>query len=115
MVDLRRRAWSARPARRTVDPTSGEQRSVSSGDAMGEPAPCPHCGRRAAGEDGQAGTARDALDSLTREVERLRALAEARAAGTDRQRIDELSREVWQLRETVARLRGAAAPLVNRR
>ena len=73
---------------------------------MREPAPCPQCGRPA--------TARGAVNSLAREVERLRELAETRSADADRRRIEELSREVWQLRETVARLRGGQAPLQNR-
>jgi hypothetical protein len=48
------------------------------------------------------------LDSLYREVRRIREIAESRAAADGRRRIAELTREVAELRATVARLRGSA-------
>jgi len=47
------------------------------------------------------------LDSLYREVRRIRELAESREAA-DGRRVAELTREVAELRATVARLRGLA-------
>lgn len=83
---------------------------------MSEPATCPYCGLSpASGEQARAGAGARAVESLHREIERLREIAEGRAASAERQHIEELSREVRQLRETVARLRGAAAPILNRR
>jgi hypothetical protein len=90
---------------------------------------CPHCGtprvvphpRDAAGTDGPGGQpGLYALDSLYREVKRIREIAEERvaaggrrgaeaAAGDSEQRIAELTREVLELRATVARLRGSSA------
>jgi hypothetical protein len=78
---------------------------------------CPYCGRP--GES--------ALESLYREVARIREIAESRDGGASARpaartaeagdqgarsaaRIDELTREVHELRATVARLRGSAVP-----
>ncbi len=64
-----------------------------------------------------------ALDSLYREVRRIREIAEARETGQrpgpvpspadSERRIAELTREVQELRATVARLRGSTARLVS--
>jgi hypothetical protein len=73
---------------------------------------------RADGPAGQPGLY--ALDSLYREVRRIREIAEERVAAGDRpgaeaaagdseKRIAELTREVLELRATVARLRGSSA------
>jgi hypothetical protein len=87
------------------------------GAAMTETSRCPYCG--------SAGG--NALDSLYREVARIRELAEHRTAGDPASRgsartpdgdesarsaarIAELTREVHELRATVARLRGSAVP-----
>jgi hypothetical protein len=48
------------------------------------------------------------LDSLYREVRRIREIAESREAAEGRRRIVELTQEVAELRATVARLRGSA-------
>jgi len=81
---------------------------------------CPHCGRPGEG----------ALESLYREVARIREIAESRDGGESTRpaaraaaateagdqgahsaaRIAELTREVHELRATVARLRGSAVP-----
>jgi len=53
------------------------------------------------------GRADRGLDSLYREVRRIRELAESREAAAGR-RVAELTREVEELRATVARLRGLA-------
>lgn len=85
---------------------------------------CPHCGaprlvpQPRERTDGPAGLY--ALDSLYREVRRIREIAEERAAAGDRpgaeaaagdseERVAELTREVLELRATVARLRGSSA------
>ena len=90
---------------------------------------CPHCGtprlvphpREANGPAvpvAQPGL--HALDSLYREVRRIREIAEERVTGGERrdggaapgdseQRIAELTREVLELQATVARLRGSSA------
>ena len=70
---------------------------------------CPHCGSplRAGPPDG-AGVGDSGLDSLYREVRRIREIAESHEAADGRRRIAELTREVAELRATVARLRGAA-------
>jgi hypothetical protein len=85
---------------------------------MTDPICCPHCGR-------QAGSA---LESLYREVARIREIAESRDGGQSARpaarpaaateagdqsarsaaRIAELTSEVHELRATVARLRGSA-------
>ena len=83
---------------------------------MTEPACCPYCGC----------PRESPLDSLYREVARIREIAESRdggpsvravaATGAGDQsahsaaRIAELTREVHELRATVARLRGSAIP-----
>lgn len=89
---------------------------------------CPHCGSpvrssAAPGPGGHAdagrpGPAADAgdhvateergLDSLYREVRRIREIAESREAADGRRCIAELTRELQELRATVARLRGSA-------
>ena len=80
---------------------------------MSDTLSCPHCGSpvRAAvmtAETGDRGGRGDCgLDSLYREVRRIREIAESRedVAGS---RVAELTREVEELRATVARLRGSA-------
>jgi hypothetical protein len=95
---------------------------------MSETSRCPHCGspdggsRQATAGHGRYG----ALDSLYREVARIREMAEARVLASDdgtvagvprarrdaddsQARIAALTREVAELRATVARLRGAPA------
>jgi hypothetical protein len=80
---------------------------------VSEPPSCPYCGSpvRAAvmrGETGDRNGQGDrGLDSLYREVRRIRELAESREAA-DGRRVAELTREVEALRATVARLRGLA-------
>ncbi len=66
--------------------------------ASGSLEACPLCGTVPS-----ARADRDAVAELTREVARLREVAEA----TDQARLEELDREVRLLRETVARLRGS--------
>jgi hypothetical protein len=80
---------------------------------MSETGRCPYCGSstgRGATEPAAvreaAAPGEDGLESLYREVRRIREIAEARAAGDDIRRIAELTREVLELRATVARLRG---------
>lgn len=89
---------------------------------------CPHCGgprlvphpRESTPATGQAHPGLHALDSLYREVRRIREIAEEHAGGGERcggeatpgdseRRIAELTREVLELRATVARLRGSSA------
>ena len=93
---------------------------------------CPHCGASRLvpaprGVNGAAGRAgQHPLDSLYREVRRIREIAEGRtgpgvppdsgarpatepAAADSERRIAELTREVLELRATVARLRGSSA------
>jgi hypothetical protein len=76
---------------------------------VSEIASCPYCGsptlangpggeREHSGERG--------IDSLYREVRRIREIAESRDAD-DLRRVAELTREVAELRATVARLRGS--------
>lgn len=102
---------------------------------MRDLASCPHCGSPMTTPASGTSTA---LDSLYREVRRIREIAEARhdapalgaAAGSSharsgarprawdereaRLRIEELTREVNELRATVARLRGSAlAPVAG--
>ena len=87
---------------------------------MTEPACCPYCGC----------PRESPLDSLYREVARIREIAESRDGGENARlapravtatdagdqsahnaaRIAELTREVHELRVTVARLRGSAVP-----
>jgi hypothetical protein len=62
-----------------------------------DPDVCPLCGSATS-------EFRDAIDRLTREVQRLRDAA-------DRRRTEELEVEVRHLRETMARLRGSLAPV----
>jgi hypothetical protein len=79
---------------------------------MSETRLCPHCGSRPIEEaHGWNGVSAPATSSLAVELRRIREIAETREAHADKQRIDELDREVRQLRETVARLRGSAAPV----
>lgn len=82
---------------------------------MNEATPCPYCGcpqpeDSSAGEQRPSSAYTRAMDSLCREVERLREIAEVREASAQRGRVEELTHEVHQLRETVARLRGASNP-----
>lgn len=67
---------------------------------MTETTRCPYCGC----------PRESPLDSLYREVARIREIAERSAAGDEGARIAELTREVDELRATVARLRGSAVP-----
>jgi len=70
---------------------------------------CPHCGSPLRADPSDCVSAGDpGLDSLYREVRRIRELAESREAADGRRRIAELTREVAELRATVARLRGSA-------
>jgi hypothetical protein len=95
---------------------------------MTETTRCPYCGSPAGSPAG------DALESLYREVARIREIAERTDAGRgaappaawvaaapagdesarSAARIAELTREVHELRATVARLRGSAAPSLAR-
>ena len=76
---------------------------------MSETASCPYCGSPGPGGAREpAGAGERGLDSLYREVRRIREIAESRAAGNDDGRVAELTREVAELRATVARLRGSA-------
>jgi hypothetical protein len=104
---------------------------------MTETTRCPYCGSPAGGssaEGSAAGSSGDALESLYREVARIREIAERASAGRgiapsvarvaaasagdesarSAARIAELTREVQELRATVARLRGSAAPSLAR-
>jgi hypothetical protein len=70
---------------------------------------CPHCGLPLPAGPADCVSAGDpGLDSLYREVRRIRKIAESREAADGRRRITELTREVAELRATVARLRGSA-------
>jgi hypothetical protein len=92
---------------------------------MTEPARCPYCGC----------PRESPLDSLYREVARIREIAERSGVASDSARpgprvpeprepadhsargaarIAELTREVYELRATVARLRGSAVPGLTR-
>jgi hypothetical protein len=66
---------------------------------------CPHCGSHVPGaaEPAPAGSG---LESLYREVRRIREIAESRTTDEDARRIADLTRQVKELRATVARLRG---------
>jgi hypothetical protein len=81
---------------------------------VSEPPSCPHCGSpvRAAvirgGTGDRHGQGDRGLDSLYREVRRIREIAESHEAAGGR-RVAELTREVEELRATVARLRGLAS------
>lgn len=69
---------------------------------MSEPLACPYCGApQPPGRDEHP----SAADAVTREVRRLREIAEARAADEQDALIERLSREITELRATVARLR----------
>ena len=106
----------------TVDLGSGSLSAAcrgAYGARMTDATRCPHCGRPG-----------DALESLYREVARIREIAESRDGGQNARpapravaamdagdqsahsaaRIAELTREVHELRATVARLRGSAVP-----
>ena len=70
---------------------------------------CPHCGSPLRADPSDCVSAGDlGLDSLYREVRRIREIAESNEAADGRGRVAELTREVAELRATVARLRGAA-------
>jgi hypothetical protein len=70
---------------------------------------CPRCGSPLRADlSGCASAADPGLDSLYREVRRIREIAESREAADGRRRIAELTRELAELRATVARLRGSA-------
>jgi hypothetical protein len=70
---------------------------------------CPHCGLPLPADPSGCVSAGDpGLDSLYREVRRIREIAESREAADGRRRVAELTREVAELRATVARLRGSA-------
>ena len=70
---------------------------------------CPNCGSPLqADPPGGADAAGRGVDSLYREVRRIREIAESREAADGRRRVTELTREVAELRATVARLRGSA-------
>ena len=70
---------------------------------------CPHCGSPLRADPSDCVSAGDpGLDSLYREVRRIREIAEAGEAADGRRRVAELTREVAELRATVARLRGSA-------
>ena len=76
---------------------------------------CPHCGSPLrADPPGGADPGDRGLDSLYREVRRIREIAESREAADGRRRVAELTREVAELRATVARLRGSAVPHLAR-
>ena len=69
---------------------------------------CPHCGSPLRTDPVGCVSAGDfGLDSLYREVRRIREIAESREAADGRRHIAELTREVAELRATVARLRGS--------
>ena len=70
---------------------------------------CPACGSPLRADSPDCMSAGDpGLDSLYREVRRIREIAESREAADGRRRVAELTREVAELRATVARLRGSA-------
>jgi hypothetical protein len=70
---------------------------------------CPHCGSPLGADPLYRADAGDGgLDSLYREVRRIREIAESREVADGRRRVAELTQEVAELRATVARLRGSA-------
>jgi hypothetical protein len=70
---------------------------------------CPHCESPLRADPPDCMTAGDpGLDSLYREIRRIREIAESREVAEGGRRIVELTREVAELRATVARLRGSA-------
>ena len=88
--------------------------TASAGADVSEMLHCPHCGSplRAAvvpGDNGdRAGPGDGGLDTLYREVRRIREIAESRSAADGGRRVAELTQELQELRATVARLRGSA-------
>lgn len=68
---------------------------------------CPTCGSSL--REDESSSPAVAVDRLSREVERLREVAEDRRSRADAELIASLTEEISHLRETIARLRGLSS------